>query len=215
MNWESFIDNEKKQEYFKGINSFLHNENKTKIIYPEKTLILNAFKQTSLDNLKVVILGQDPYHNDGQAMGLAFSVPSKIKIPPSLKNIFKEIQSNMKRPSSCLDGNLTPWAKQGVLLLNTALSVEAHKANSHKNIGWLKFTDNVIEHISEDKENIIFLLWGSKAISKSKLIDTTKHHILTAPHPSPLSAYRGFFGCEHFSKCNGILRSLNKREIIW
>jgi uracil-DNA glycosylase len=146
---------------------------------------------------------------------LAFSTPANIKNPPSMQNILKEIQSDLGKKSICEDGDLTPWAKQGVLLLNTILTVEEAKPKSHHNLGWEVFTDNIIKYISDNCEDTIFILWGSPAISKTKLIDTKKHHILTAPHPSPLSSYRGFFGCKHFSQTNNILKSLNKEAIIW
>src|SRR5574344_766714 len=153
-----------------------------------------------LEKQKDVILGQDPYHGFGQAQGLAFSTPANIKNPPTMQNIVKEIQSDLGKKSICEDGDLTPWAKQGVLLLNTILTVEESKPKSHHNLGWEVFTDNVIKYISDNCKDTIFILWGSPAISKTKLIDTKKHHILTAPHPSPLSSYRGFFGCKHFSR---------------
>ncbi|HRL09603.1 MAG TPA: uracil-DNA glycosylase, partial [Aliarcobacter sp.] len=187
----------------------------TTTVFPEKQNIFKAFSLTKLDNLKVVILGQDPYHGFGQAQGLAFSTPANIKNPPSMQNILKEIQSDLGKKSICEDGDLTPWAKQGVLLLNTILTVEEAKPKSHHNLGWEVFTDNIIKYISDNCEDTIFILWGSPAISKTKLIDRKKHHILTAPHPSPLSSYRGFFGCKHFSQTNDILKSLNKEAIIW
>jgi uracil-DNA glycosylase len=168
-----------------------------------------------LDNLKVVILGQDPYHGFGQAQGLSFSTPANIKNPPSMVNILKEINDDLQKKSFCEDGDLTPWAKDGVLLLNTILTVEEGKPKSHHNLGWEIFTDNIIKYISDNKKDIVFILWGSPAIAKTKLIDAKKHHILSAPHPSPLSSYRGFFGCRHFSKTNEILRSLGKEEINW
>ncbi len=215
MIWQDIIDQEKEKEYYKSLETFLDQEYKTKTIYPPKDKIFTAFKLCKLDNLKVVIIGQDPYHQPNQAQGLAFSTPKHIKNPPSMVNIFKEINSDLNRDSICIDGDLTSWAKQGVLLINSVLTVEDSKANSHKNKGWEIFTDNIIKYISQNKENIIFLLWGAGAIKKSKIIDTTKHHILTAPHPSPLSAYRGFFGCKHFSKTNEILKKIKKDSINW
>ena len=185
------------------------------IVFPEKQNIFKAFSLTKFEDLKVVILGQDPYHGIGQAQGLSFSTPSNIKNPPSMVNILKEINDDLGKKSVCEDGDLTPWAKQGIMLLNTILTVEQGLAKSHHNLGWEIFTDNIIKYISENKENVIFLLWGSPAISKTKLIDKNKHFILTAPHPSPLSVYRGFYGCKHFSKTNEILKKLNKEEIIW
>jgi len=215
MEWKDIIEIEKQKEYYKNLKQFLDNEYKTKTIYPSKNKIFNAFALCKWDNLKVVILGQDPYHQPNQAQGLAFSTPKEIKNPPSMVNIFKEIYSDTNQPSKCLDGDLTPWAKQGVLLINAVLTVEKAQPNSHKNKGWEIFTDNIIKYISQNKTGIVFLLWGSPAIKKSALIDKNKHFILTAPHPSPLSAYRGFFGCKHFSKTNDILQNINKNPIIW
>ncbi|QNM92309.1 uracil-DNA glycosylase [Aliarcobacter cryaerophilus] len=215
MTWEDIIDLEKKKDYYKKLKEEIDKRYETTTVFPEKQNIFKAFYLTKLDNLKVVILGQDPYHGFGQAQGLAFSTPANIKNPPSMQNILKEIQSDLGKKSICEDGDLTPWAKQGVLLLNTILTVEEAKPKSHHNLGWEVFTDNIIKYISDNCEDTIFILWGSPAISKTKLIDTKKHHILTAPHPSPLSSYRGFFGCKHFSQTNNILKSLNKEAIIW
>lgn len=215
MTWEDIIDLEKQKDYYKSLEKEINKRYKTTTVFPEKQNIFKAFSLTKLDNLKVVILGQDPYHGFGQAQGLAFSTPANIKNPPSMQNILKEIQSDLGKKSICEDGDLTPWAKQGVLLLNTILTVEEAKPKSHHNLGWEVFTDNIIKYISDNCEDTIFILWGSPAISKTKLIDTKKHHILTAPHPSPLSSYRGFFGCKHFSQTNNILKSLNKEAIIW
>ncbi len=215
MTWEDIIDLEKQKDYYKTLKEEINKRYETTTVFPEKQNIFKAFSLTKLDNLKVVILGQDPYHGFGQAQGLAFSTPANIKNPPSMQNILKEIQSDLGKKSICEDGDLTPWAKQGVLLLNTILTVEEAKPKSHHNLGWEVFTDNIIKYISDNCEDTIFILWGSPAISKTKLIDTKKHHILTAPHPSPLSSYRGFFGCKHFSQTNNILKSLNKEAIIW
>ena len=215
MTWEDIIDLEKQKDYYKSLEKEINKRYKTTTVFPEKQNIFKAFYLTKLDNLKVVILGQDPYHGFGQAQGLAFSTPANIKNPPSMQNILKEIQSDLGKKSICEDGDLTPWAKQGVLLLNTILTVEEAKPKSHHNLGWEVFTDNIIKYISDNCEDTIFILWGSPAISKTKLIDRKKHHILTAPHPSPLSSYRGFFGCKHFSQTNDILKSLNKEAIIW
>ena len=215
MTWEDIIDLEKQKDYYKSLEKEINKRYKTTTVFPEKQNIFKAFSLTKLDNLKVVILGQDPYHGFGQAQGLAFSTPANIKNPPSMQNILKEIHSDLGKKSICEDGDLTPWAKQGVLLLNTILTVEEAKPKSHHNLGWEVFTDNIIKYISDNCEDTIFILWGSPAISKTKLIDRKKHHILTAPHPSPLSSYRGFFGCKHFSKTNDILKSLNKEAIIW
>ncbi|WNL16863.1 uracil-DNA glycosylase [Arcobacter cryaerophilus gv. pseudocryaerophilus] len=215
MTWEDIVDLEKQKDYYKKLKEEIDKRYETTTVFPEKQNIFKAFYLTKLDNLKVVILGQDPYHGFGQAQGLAFSTPANIKNPPSMQNILKEIQSDLGKKSICEDGDLTPWAKQGVLLLNTILTVEEAKPKSHHNLGWEVFTDNIIKYISNNCEDTIFILWGSPAISKTKLIDTKKHHILTAPHPSPLSSYRGFFGCKHFSQTNNILKSLNKEAIIW
>ena len=215
MTWEDIIDLEKQKDYYKSLEKEIDKRYETTPVFPEKQNIFKAFSLTKLDNLKVVILGQDPYHGFGQAQGLAFSTPANIKNPPSMQNILKEINSDLGKKSICEDGDLTPWAKQGVLLLNTILTVEEAKPKSHHNLGWEVFTDNIIKYISDNCEDTIFILWGSPAISKTKLIDRKKHHILTAPHPSPLSSYRGFFGCKHFSQTNDILKSLNKEAIIW
>ena len=215
MTWEDIIDLEKQKDYYKKLKEEIDKRYETTTVFPEKQNIFKAFFLTKLDNLKVVILGQDPYHGFGQAQGLAFSTPANIKNPPSMQNILKEINSDLGKKSICEDGDLTPWAKQGVLLLNTILTVEEAKPKSHHNLGWEVFTDNIIKYISDNCEDTIFILWGSPAISKTKLIDRKKHHILTAPHPSPLSSYRGFFGCKHFSQTNNILKSLNKEAIIW
>lgn len=213
-NWDTIIQEEKEKEYYKTLDTFIQTKYKESKVYPPKDKIFAAFSLTPYENLKVVILGQDPYHQVNQAQGLAFSTPKEIKNPPSMANILKEIHSDIGN-SLCDDGDLTPWAKQGVLLINTVLTVEDSSANSHKKKGWEIFTDNIIKYISNHNENIIFILWGAGAIKKSKIIDETKHHILTAPHPSPLSSYRGFFGCKHFSKTNTILKSLDKVEIKW
>lgn len=213
--WDDILKFEKSKDYYKELEKFLEKEYSTKKIFPPKELIFNAFEKTSLDNLKVVILGQDPYHGEGQAQGFSFSTPSNIKNPPSMQNILKEIKDDISVDSICLDGDLTSWAQQGVLLLNTILTVEEAKPKSHEKKGWENFTDNIIKYISSSCEDIVFILWGAPAIKKSKLIDETKHHILTAPHPSPLSSYRGFFGCKHFSKTNEILKQKGKDQIQW
>lgn len=215
MTWEDVINLEKEKEYYKKLQEEIEKKYENSIVFPEKQNIFKAFSLTKLENLKVVILGQDPYHGFGQAQGLAFSTPKEIKNPPSMVNILKEISDDLGRKSLCEDGNLTPWAKQGVLLLNTILTVEEAKPKSHHNLGWEIFTDNIIKYISDNKENVIFILWGSPAIAKTKLINKSKHHILTSPHPSPLSSYRGFFGSKHFSKTNEILTNLKKEPINW
>lgn len=213
--WNDVINEEKQKEYFKNLEELINKKYETSIVFPPKELIYKAFDATSLDNLKVVILGQDPYHGAGQAQGLSFSTPEEIKNPPSMRNMLKEIEEDLGKSSTCEDGDLTPWAKEGVLLLNTILTVEESKPKSHHKLGWEIFTDNIIKYISQNCENVVFLLWGSPSIQKEKLIDKNKHHILSAPHPSPLSAYRGFFGCKHFSKTNEILKNLGKEQINW
>lgn len=215
MTWEEVIALEKQKDYYKNLKNEIDKKYEETIVFPKKENIFKAFTLTKLDNLKVVILGQDPYHGVGQAQGLAFSTPSNIKNPPSMQNILKEIESDLGRKSVCENGDLTTWAEQGVLLLNTVLTVQESKAGSHQKLGWEIFTDNIIKYISQNCNDIVFLLWGSPAIKKSNLIDKNRHHILTSAHPSPLSAYRGFFGCKHFSKTNDILKTLNKKEIIW
>jgi uracil-DNA glycosylase len=198
--------------YFKNLDAFLSEEKKTYTIYPPLELVYAAFNHCQLHQVKAVILGQDPYHNIGQANGLSFSVPPFIKIPPSLKNIFKELKSdlNIEPP---FHGDLTPWTKQGVLLLNATLTVRANGPGTHQKKGWEIFTDTIIKTISEEKENLVFLLWGNYAIAKSNLIDQTKHKILMA-HPSPL-ARGGFFGCKHFSQTNAYLISKKISPINW
>ena len=216
MNWSDFINKEKKKDYFQKLQLFIDNEVAlNKIIYPPQQDRFNAFSLTELNKVKVVVLGQDPYHGEGQSHGLSFSVPDGIKLPPSLRNIYKELADDLNWSVIPDCGNLTAWAKQGVLLINAVLTVEKSKAGSHAKQGWEQFTDNVIKHINEKNEGVVFLLWGSYAIKKSPLIDTNKHHILTAVHPSPLSAYRGFFGCKHFSKTNLLLEEQGKVGIDW
>jgi len=214
VTWSIILQKEKEKEYYKTLDAFIQKRYKVSKVYPPKDKIFSAFDLTTYDSLKVVILGQDPYHQKDQAQGLAFSTPKEIKNPPSMVNILKEVHSDMGS-SLCDDGDLYPWAKQGVLLINTILTVEDSKPKSHQKQGWETFTDNIIKYISEHNQNIIFVLWGAGAIKKSKIIDEKKHYILTAPHPSPLSSYRGFFGCKHFSQTNVILKSLNKDEIKW
>ncbi|AJI46479.1 uracil-DNA glycosylase [Francisella philomiragia] len=216
MNWSDILAEEKQKPYFKKILEFLANEALVgKTIFPTKANIFNAFKYTRLDNLKVVILGQDPYHNYNQAHGLAFSVQQGVDIPPSLRNIYKELERSITEFKIPEHGCLINWAKQGVFLLNTTLTVEAHKANSHKDIGWEIFTDAVIQKISNNKPNVVFMLWGSHARKKKNLIDTAKHLVLESSHPSPLSVYRGFDGCDHFVKANQYLTSKDLDIIDW
>ena len=215
MPWEDILANEKTQPYFQNILAFLYSERaQGKTIYPENKDCFNAFKYTKLEDLKVVILGQDPYHGPNQAHGLSFSVPEGVPAPPSLKNIFKELLDDQQITNIPTSACLVPWAKQGVMLLNTSLSVEANKPQSHANIGWQAFTDIVIQAISQHCKHVVFLLWGSHARKKSAFI-APRHTILEAPHPSPLSAHRGFLGCKHFSKTNIALKNHDQDEIIW
>ena len=201
-------------ERYKKIRSFLIEEYRNHVVYPDMYDLYNCFSYTPFSKLKVVLLGQDPYHNVGQAHGLCFSVQDGIPKPPSLDNIFKEIKSDLgfDPPKT---GNLTKWAKEGVLLLNTSLSVREHQANSHSKCGWAWFTDNVIKLVSDQKEHVVFILWGGNARSKKTLIDQRKHLILECAHPSPLSAYNGFFGCKHFSKTNEYLVQHGLSPIDW
>ena len=215
MTWQDIIDNEKEKPYYKSLKEEIDKRYEASRVFPEKKNIFKAFSLSKIEDLKVVILGQDPYHGFGQAQGLSFSTPANIKNPPSMMNILKEINDDLGKKSICEDGDLTPWAKDGVLLLNTILTVEEGFPKSHHNLGWEIFTDNIIKYISDNCQDIVFILWGSPAISKIKLIDKKKHHILTSPHPSPLSSYRGFFGSKHFSKTNEILKNLGKKEINW
>jgi len=213
--WKEQLKNEFRQPYFTEIANFLKAEKAAgKVIYPPGKFIFNAFNTTPFKDVKVVILGQDPYHNPGQAHGLSFSVPLGVPPPPSLVNIFKEQHEDLgiDIPNH---GNLEKWAKQGVLLLNAALTVEANKPMSHSKIGWHHFTDDVIRIISEKKDHVVFMLWGSFAKSKQDLIDKSKHLVLTAAHPSPLSAHNGFFGCHHFSKANRWLQDKGMKPIDW
>ncbi len=213
--WKNILQAEFEKPYFKELTDFVKSEYKNYTCYPKANDIFAAFNYCDFQNLKVVIIGQDPYHGPNQANGLCFSVQDNIKHPPSLVNIFKEISSDLgeEYPQS---GNLEKWAKQGILLLNATLTVRAHEAGSHQKKGWETFTDAVIQQISDQKENVIFLLWGGYAKKKIKLIDTKKHQILTSGHPSPLSANRGYwFGNQHFSKTNQILEKLEKTKILW
>ncbi|CEP79424.1 uracil-DNA glycosylase [Paraclostridium sordellii] len=212
--WDELLKGEFEKPYYLELREFLKNEYSTKIIYPNMYDIFNALKYTSYKDTKVLILGQDPYHGENQAHGLAFSVKPGVKTPPSLLNMYKELNSEY----GCFipnNGYLVPWTEQGVLLLNTALTVRAHEANSHKGKGWEIFTDNIIKLLNERQDPVIFVLWGNNARSKKKLIDTQKHYIIESAHPSPLSASRGFFGSKPFSKINEILISLGKTPIDW
>ena len=212
--WKNILKNEFEKPYFKELTSFVKSEYENYSCYPKEEDIFAAFDFCSFGDLKVVIIGQDPYHNENQANGLCFSVKDEIKHPPSLKNIFKEISTDLNQeiPQS---GNLEKWAKQGVLLLNVTLTVRAHEAGSHQKKGWERFTDAIINEISDQNENVVFLLWGKFAESKMKLINTNKHKVFLAPHPSPLGAWRGWFGSKHFSKTNAFLIEIGAKPIEW
>lgn len=213
--WKEVLNDEFSKPYFQQIVAFLKTEKiQGKIIYPPGSLIFNAFSTTSFDKVKVVLLGQDPYHGAGQAHGLCFSVLNGVALPPSLQNIYKELHDDIGIPIP-KTGNLTPWAEQGVFLLNASLTVRAGDPLSHSKIGWVTFTDAVIKTISSQKRNVVFLLWGKFAQDKQVLIDETKHHVLKAAHPSPLSVSSGFFGCRHFSKTNNFLTKDGIEPIDW
>ena len=212
--WDDILSEEFSSKEYLSLRQFLKKEYSEHTVYPSMFDIFNSMKITSFENIKVVLLGQDPYHNQGQAMGLSFSVPDGMDIPPSLVNIYKELQAELGIVPK-KTGNLTGWAKQGVLLLNAVLTVREHQANSHKGKGWEFFTDSVIKKISNGKEHVVFLLWGANARSKKQLIDQNKHLILECAHPSPLSAYNGFFGCGHFIKTNQYLEKFGISPIDW
>ena len=201
--------------YFEQLKAFLVAERQQYVCYPKGGDIFAAFDHTPFDKVRVVILGQDPYHEPGQAMGLCFSVPEGVLVPPSLVNIIKDINADLGLQIPSTKGDLTPWADQGVLLLNSTLTVRAHQAGSHQRRGWELFTDAAIRALAEQRQGLVFMLWGSYAISKAQFVDKGKHLVLTAPHPSPLSAYRGFFGCRHFSRCNEYLMQQGKAPIDW
>lgn len=213
--WYAVLQPQFEAPYFAQLKEFLVAERQQYTCYPPGGKIFNAFDTTPFDKVKVVILGQDPYHEPGQAMGLCFSVPQGVQVPPSLVNIIKEINDDLgtQIPTTC--GDLSGWAEQGVLLLNATLTVRAHQAGSHQRHGWETFTDAAIQALSQQRSGLVFLLWGSYAIAKKSLIDSTKHCVLTAPHPSPLSAYRGFFGCRHFSQANSYLVAQGQHPIDW
>lgn len=212
--WDELLKDLFDSQEYTALRQFLKTEYANQVIYPSMYDIFNSMKITPFSDVKVVLLGQDPYHNQGQAMGLSFSVPKGIKVPPSLVNMYKEIEKELSIPPKD-HGDLTGWANQGVLLLNAVLTVREHQANSHKGKGWEFFTDGIIKKISDLKEGVVFLLWGGNARSKKHLIDAKKHLILECAHPSPLSAYNGFFGCGHFAKTNEYLISKGKTPIDW
>jgi uracil-DNA glycosylase len=214
LSWRNLLANEFEKEYFNSLRQIIKNKYINKKIFPPSNLIFNAFNLTPVKKVKIIIIGQDPYHGEGQAHGLSFSVPKGIKIPPSLINVYKELKTDIGKDIP-KDGLLEGWAKQGVLLLNSVLTVESGKANSHKNIGWERFTESAIDLISRKKNNLVFLLWGKYAHKKENFIYPNNHLILKSVHPSPLSAYNGFFGSKHFSKTNTFLKKHNIEEILW
>lgn len=213
--WKQRMQDEFDQPYMAGLRQFLLDRKRNgAVIYPPGNLIFNALDSTPFNNVKIVIFGQDPYHGPGQAHGLCFSVPEGVRVPPSLMNIYKEIESDLGRqpPAS---GNLQSWADQGILLLNAVLTVERGHASAHQGKGWEKFTDRVVAELNEGREHLVFLLWGSYAKKKGAIIDRDRHFVLTAPHPSPLSAHRGFLGCRHFSKANAWLERHGQKPVEW
>ncbi|HEV8514628.1 MAG TPA: uracil-DNA glycosylase [Cyclobacteriaceae bacterium] len=212
--WKGKLQNEFEKDYFTQLIQFVRNEYATQTVYPPGKEIFRAFDSCSFDDVKVVIIGQDPYHGEGQANGLCFSVRDGIRQPPSLQNIFKEIRNDLEKPIP-VSGDLERWARQGVLLLNATLTVRASSPGSHQNKGWEAFTDAVIKIISNEKSNVVFLLWGAYAQKKGEVIDRSKHLVLMSAHPSPFSADRGFFGCKHFSKTNDYVKSKGLKEINW
>ncbi|MDN3413280.1 uracil-DNA glycosylase [Pseudoalteromonas sp. APC 3250] len=216
-NWSSFLNHELSQTYMQQTLEYIANKRaEGTAVYPPKSQVFSAFDATPLSDIKVVILGQDPYHGEGQAHGLCFSVlPEVKKLPPSLKNIYKELVTDINGFTTPEHGYLQGWAEQGVFLLNTVLTVEQGQAHSHKHLGWEQFTDNVIAHINEHCQGVVFILWGAHAQKKGKSIDRQRHHVLAGPHPSPLSAHRGFFGCQHFSKTNELLIGQGAQPINW
>ncbi|AIW19765.1 uracil-DNA glycosylase [Vibrio coralliilyticus] len=216
LTWQDVIGAEKQQDYFQQTLNFVESERAAgKAIFPPAKDVFNAFRATEFNDVKVVILGQDPYHGPRQAHGLCFSVLPGIKTPPSLVNMYKELAQDIDGFQIPAHGYLQSWAEQGVLLLNTVLTVEQGKAHSHSKTGWETFTDKVIEAVNQHQSGVVFLLWGSHAQKKGRFIDRNKHHVLVAPHPSPLSAHRGFFGCRHFSQANQILNAQGKATIDW
>ena len=213
--WLEVLRPQFESPYFAQLKNFLIAERQQYVCYPPGSEIFAAFDHTPFDKVKVVILGQDPYHEPGQAQGLCFSVPQGVVVPPSLVNIIKEVNSDLGTAIPTTNGNLVGWADQGVLLLNATLTVRAHQAGSHQHQGWETFTDAAIQALAQQRQGLVFMLWGSFAISKSRYIDRSRHLVLTAPHPSPLSAYRGFFGCRHFSQCNNYLTQQGLSPIDW
>lgn len=214
--WTEVLGEEKQQEYFQQTMAYVKAEREQgKVIYPPANDVFNAFRFTEFSDVKVVMLGQDPYHGPNQAHGLCFSVLPEVKVPPSLKNMYKELATDIPGFTIPNHGYLADWARQGVLMLNSVLTVEQGQANSHKHLGWERFTDRVIEAVNAQQQGVVFMLWGSHAQRKGQVIDPQRHCVLTAPHPSPLSAHRGFFGCQHFSMANQYLQQVGKAPINW
>ena len=214
QSWNNFFEIVKSKDYYKSLNEFWDKEYSTHTVFPPRELIFNAFNLTPLEQVKVIVIGQDPYHEINQAHGLCFSVESGVDLPPSLVNIYKEIESDCGH-KSITNGDLTAWAHQGVLLLNSTLTVAAHEATSHSGKGWETFTDSVIAALAKNKTNIVYILWGSFAQKKAEIVDKNENLVLTSAHPSPLSAYRGFFGNHHFSRANEYLTEHGKSPIDW
>lgn len=212
--WSHFIEEEAQKPYYQELQSFIQEQRKNESIYPPESEVFSAFELTPFNKVKVVILGQDPYHGEGEAHGLAFSVRKGVKVPPSLVNIFKELKSDLDIDPPG-HGNLEAWAREGVLLLNTVLTVKKNKAGSHHKKGWEIFTDTVVDVLSSQKKDLVFILWGAPSQKKAARVDRTKHHVITSPHPSPLSSYRGFFGSKPFSKTNEFLVSHSLKPINW
>ncbi|GAB3056064.1 uracil-DNA glycosylase [Salinicoccus sesuvii] len=213
MEWKDVFQSIKEENDFTKLESTLEEKYSTGKVFPPREQIYTAFELTTFENVRVVILGQDPYHGEGQSHGLAFSVNEGVKIPPSLRNMYKELADDLGIVRTT--GSLRDWAKEGVLLLNTVLTVDAHDANSHRGLGWEPFTDGVIKHVSDNLEHVVFILWGKPAQKKEKLIDTSKHCVIKSTHPSPLSAYRGFFGTKPFSRTNDYLKAQGRRPVDW
>ncbi|HBD02111.1 MAG: Uracil-DNA glycosylase [Microgenomates group bacterium GW2011_GWC1_46_16] len=213
--WEKVLQKEFDKDYFRKLTKFVKSEYESATIYPPPRFIFRAFDLTPFDQVKVVILGQDPYHEPDQANGLCFSVNQGVKLPPSLQNIYKEIESDTGKPPSQKDGDLTKWAQQGVLLLNATLTVRAHQAGSHQNLGWEQFTDAVVRVLSQQKQNLVFILWGAYAQKKGAVIDESRHLVIRSAHPSPLSAHNGFFGSRPFSRCDTYLVAHGETPIFW
>lgn len=214
--WTEVLGEEKQQAYFQETMAYVKAQRaQGKVIYPPAEDVFNAFRFTEFNNVKVVMLGQDPYHGPNQAHGLCFSVLPNVKVPPSLKNMYKELATDIPGFQIPDHGYLADWARQGVLMLNSVLTVEQGQANSHKQLGWERFTDKVIDAVNQQQQGVVFMLWGSHAQRKGQFIDTQKHYVLKAPHPSPLSAHRGFFGCKHFSQANQYLAHVGKQPINW